>query len=115
MVSSMMAPALPQIAIQYHITNETEIPLTLSLFMLSYAFSPLLFAPLSEMFGRTWVGFRITALLHSPLVIHYSGSSYQQLVIYRLQRGLCIRAIQGCLPLLQISQYVEVRFLLSGI
>jgi len=52
-----MAPALPQIAIQYHIVNDTEVPLLLSIFMLSYALSPLFFAPLSEMFGRIWVGF----------------------------------------------------------
>jgi MFS family permease len=55
-----MAPALPEIAIQYHVTNDTEVALMLAIYMLSYAFSPLLFAPLSEMFGRTWVGFRIT-------------------------------------------------------
>jgi MFS family permease len=53
----MMAPALPQIAIQYHIVNDTEVALLLSIFMLSYALSPLFFAPLSEMFGRIWVGF----------------------------------------------------------
>ena len=50
-----MAPALPQIATQYHIVNNAEVALMLSIFMLSYALSPLLLAPLSEMFGRFWV------------------------------------------------------------
>jgi MFS family permease len=55
LVSSMMAPALPYIAERLHITNQTEVALTLSIFMLSYALSPLFNAPLSEMYGRTWV------------------------------------------------------------
>ena len=55
LVSSMMAPALPYIAERLHITNQTEVALTLSIFMLSYALSPLFNAPLSEMYGRIWV------------------------------------------------------------
>ncbi|KAH9973090.1 major facilitator superfamily domain-containing protein [Lactifluus volemus] len=54
-VSSMMAPALPYIAERFHIVNPTELALTLSIFMLSFALSPLLNAPLSEMYGRTWI------------------------------------------------------------
>jgi len=54
-VSSMMAPALPSITAQFHIASETEVALTLSIFLLSFAISPLVYAPLSEMFGRTWV------------------------------------------------------------
>jgi MFS family permease len=56
LVSSMMAPALPYIAERFHIVNPTELALTLSIFMLSFALSPLFNAPLSEMYGRTWVG-----------------------------------------------------------
>jgi MFS family permease len=51
----MMAPALPDIADRFHIVSETETALMLSIFMLSFAISPLIYAPLSEMFGRTWV------------------------------------------------------------
>ncbi|KAI9513187.1 multidrug resistance protein 4 [Russula earlei] len=54
-VSSMMAPALPNIAEQFRIVSETEIALTLSIFLLSFAISPLFYAPLSEMYGRIWV------------------------------------------------------------
>jgi MFS family permease len=104
-----MAPALPRIASHFHITNDTEVALTLSIYMLSYAFSPLLFAPLSEMFGRTWVGFHIKVLLQLPLFNAFLGSSHQQFVIYRFQPGLCICAIQGCPHLLPISQYVKER------
>ncbi|ESK90159.1 mfs multidrug [Moniliophthora roreri MCA 2997] len=53
--SSMMAPGLPDIANKYAITSQTTLALTLSVFLLSFAIGPLFLAPLSEMYGRTWV------------------------------------------------------------
>ena len=70
--SSMMAPALPEIGTKYSmsaatdlsniglislsdITNPTLLALTLSVFLISFAFGPLILAPLSEMYGRSWV------------------------------------------------------------
>ncbi|TFK38130.1 multidrug resistance protein 4 [Crucibulum laeve] len=55
LASSMMAPGLPEIALKYNITNPTVTALTLSIFLLSFAIGPLILAPLSEMYGRTWV------------------------------------------------------------
>lgn len=55
LASSMMAPGLPLLAVRYQITNETVIPLTLSIFLIAFALGPLILAPLSEMYGRTWV------------------------------------------------------------
>ncbi|RDX53972.1 multidrug resistance protein 4 [Lentinus brumalis] len=53
--SSMMAPALPSIAEHYGITSETVVAATLSVFLVTFAIGPLFLAPLSEMYGRTWV------------------------------------------------------------
>ena len=53
--SSMMAPALPSIAEHYGITNETVVAATLSVFLLTFAIGPLFLAPLSEIYGRSWV------------------------------------------------------------
>ncbi|KAJ3783432.1 multidrug resistance protein 4 [Lentinula aff. detonsa] len=53
--SSMLAPGLPDIAAKYGVTSTTETSLMLSVFLISFAFGPLLLAPLSEMYGRTWV------------------------------------------------------------
>ncbi|OBZ76772.1 hypothetical protein A0H81_03977, partial [Grifola frondosa] len=53
--SSMMAPALPDIAKHYGITNPTEVAATLSIFLVTFAIGPLFLAPLSEIYGRTWV------------------------------------------------------------
>jgi MFS family permease len=52
LASSMMAPGLPQVARKYHITNESLLSLTLSIFLLSFAIGPLFLAPLSEIYGR---------------------------------------------------------------
>ncbi|OSX67243.1 hypothetical protein POSPLADRAFT_1127181 [Postia placenta MAD-698-R-SB12] len=50
--SSMVAPAAAQIAEEFNITNSTEIALTISVFVLGYAFGPLFLGPLSEIYGR---------------------------------------------------------------
>lgn len=55
LASSMMAPALPDIAEHLEITNPTLISLTLSIFLITFAIGPLFLAPLSEIYGRTWV------------------------------------------------------------
>ncbi|KAL1944281.1 hypothetical protein VTO73DRAFT_3466 [Trametes versicolor] len=53
--SSMMAPALPDIGAHYNITSQTEIAATLSVFLITFAIGPLFLAPLSEIYGRSWV------------------------------------------------------------
>ncbi|KAJ3496187.1 hypothetical protein NLJ89_g10521 [Agrocybe chaxingu] len=55
LASSMMAPGLPNLAVKYGIASPTIVALTLSIFLLSFALGPLVLAPLSEMYGRTWV------------------------------------------------------------
>ncbi|GJE84455.1 MFS general substrate transporter [Phanerochaete sordida] len=55
LASSMMAPGLPQIAQHFDITSETIVAMTLSIFLLTFAIGPLFLAPLSEIYGRTWV------------------------------------------------------------
>ncbi|KAL7895366.1 major facilitator superfamily domain-containing protein [Trichoderma sp. SZMC 28014] len=51
--SSMVAPGLPQISKDLHITEEIESALVLSIFVAAYALGPLMWGPLSELFGRT--------------------------------------------------------------
>lgn len=55
LASSMMAPGLPEVAQKYNVQNPTITALTLVIFLLSFAFAPLILAPISEMYGRTWV------------------------------------------------------------
>ncbi|KAG5650905.1 hypothetical protein H0H81_010579, partial [Sphagnurus paluster] len=55
LASSMMAPGLGDVAIKYNIHSTSIIALTLSIYLLSFALGPLVLAPLSEMYGRTWI------------------------------------------------------------
>jgi len=48
----MMAPGLPQIGQHFHETNPTIIGMSLSILLLAWVFSPLIIAPLSEVYGR---------------------------------------------------------------
>ncbi|KAM0257509.1 hypothetical protein ACHAQJ_004323 [Trichoderma viride] len=50
--SSMVAPGLPQISKDLHITEEIESALVLSIFVAAYALGPLVWGPLSEIYGR---------------------------------------------------------------
>lgn len=50
--SSMVAPALDDMARDLGITNSVVISLMLSIFVLAYAIGPLFMGPLSEMYGR---------------------------------------------------------------
>ncbi|KAI0067660.1 MFS polyamine transporter [Artomyces pyxidatus] len=53
--SSMIAPATEQVAEQFGITSTVIIAMTTSVFVLAYAFGPLLLGPLSEVLGRSLV------------------------------------------------------------
>ena len=55
LASSMVAPALPDLADHYHITSVTITAMVLSIFLITFAIGPLFLAPLSEIYGRTWV------------------------------------------------------------
>ncbi|KAI0148034.1 MFS general substrate transporter [Hypoxylon sp. NC0597] len=56
MSSTMMAPALPDISRDLH-TDDATTQMTLSIFVLSYAFGPMVLAPMTEVFGRkpVWI------------------------------------------------------------
>jgi MFS family permease len=51
MVSTIMAPALPTIARELHMSN-VESVMAMSVYLLASAFGPLLIGPMSEVFGR---------------------------------------------------------------
>ncbi|KAF9772760.1 hypothetical protein IL306_009517 [Fusarium sp. DS 682] len=53
--STMLAPALPDLAKEFNISSDFETYLLMSIFLLAYAIGPFLLAPLSEMFGRVVV------------------------------------------------------------
>lgn len=48
----MFAPGAEQLAKEFGVTDSTIEAMTVSLYVLGFAFGPLLFAPLSELYGR---------------------------------------------------------------
>jgi MFS family permease len=48
----MFAPGAPELAAEFHIISSTVAAMTVSLYVLGFAFGPLVFAPLSELYGR---------------------------------------------------------------
>ncbi|KAI0111763.1 MFS general substrate transporter [Daldinia grandis] len=50
--SSMFAPGIPGIMVEFHETSSTLATFLVSVYILGFAFGPLLIAPLSEIFGR---------------------------------------------------------------
>ncbi|GAA5874903.1 hypothetical protein JCM3774_006566 [Rhodotorula dairenensis] len=50
--SSMIAPAAGQVARHLNITNDVEVQMSVSIFVLAFAVGPLIFGPMSELYGR---------------------------------------------------------------
>lgn len=55
MASSIIAPSLPDIQRDLEIESKSAVSLCLTIFVLGFAFGPLLLAPLSELYGRSVV------------------------------------------------------------
>ncbi|CAM1508653.1 Fc.00g055010.m01.CDS01 [Cosmosporella sp. VM-42] len=53
--SSMVAPALTKLGKDLNMERDIEVEMALSIFVLGYAFGPLFFGPMSEIFGRSRV------------------------------------------------------------
>ncbi|KAK5995506.1 MFS transporter cpaT [Cladobotryum mycophilum] len=88
LASSIMAPGLPEIAKKYDIKSETVVALTLTIYLLAWALGPLIFAPLSEVYGRRWVtnvsGVIFTAFSIACIFARSTG----ELVAFRFLAGI---------------------------
>jgi multidrug resistance protein len=51
--SSMFAPGIPKIMVEFHQSSSTTATFILSIYILGFAFGPLVIAPLSEIYGRS--------------------------------------------------------------
>jgi hypothetical protein len=86
--STMLAPALPDLAAEFNISSDFETYLLMSIFLLAYAIGPFLLAPLSEMFGRVVVlqSANMFYLLFNT-VCGFSQTK-QQMLVFRFLSGL---------------------------
>lgn len=84
----MFAPAIPQVMQEFGSSNDTLGILAVSIYVLGYAFGPLILAPLSEMYGRL-------ALYHSTTIVFIlmnvacaRSTNMPMLVVFRFLAGL---------------------------
>lgn len=90
----MVAPALPQIAEEFHITSIVESQIVLSIFVLAFAVGPLILGPLSEVYGRVTV---LQASNVFYLVFNTAAGFSQskvQMMVFR-----CLSGLGGSAPL----------------
>ncbi|KAL4960050.1 uncharacterized protein BDV14DRAFT_193269 [Aspergillus stella-maris] len=86
--SSMVAPALSTLAKDLNITDAVESQLALSIFVLAYAFGPLILGPLSEIYGRVIV-LQLANLLYLVFNIACGVSQTKtQMIVCRFFSGL---------------------------
>jgi MFS family permease len=86
--STMVAPALHEIADEFNIKSDIERYLVMSIFLLAYALGPFILAPLSEMYGRV-------VILQSANMVYLIfntvcgfATSREQMLAFRFLSGL---------------------------
>lgn len=83
-----MAPGLPEIAKKYDIKSDTVLALTLTIYLLAWALGPLIFAPLSEIYGRRWV-INISSVIFTAFSIAcIFATSTGELIAFRFLAGI---------------------------
>ncbi|RFN54305.1 hypothetical protein FIE12Z_1431 [Fusarium flagelliforme] len=86
--STMLAPALPDLAVEFKISSDFETYLLMSIFLLAYAIGPFLLAPLSEMFGRVVVLQSANMFYLVFNTVCGFSQTKQQMLIFRFLSGL---------------------------
>lgn len=107
--SSMVAPALTTLARDLGITDAIESQLTLSIFVLAYAFGPLFLGPLSEIYGRMMV-LQLANLFYLVFNIACGvAKTKAQMIVFRFFAGL-----GGSAPLaVRVSRRFVIMFVLT--
>ncbi|KAK9326769.1 major facilitator superfamily domain-containing protein [Lipomyces starkeyi] len=86
--SSMFAPSMTQVMNEFHCTNENIASFVVSVYLLEYAFGPLIIAPFSELYGRL-PAYHITILLFIIFNIACAKSSnLSMLIVFRFLTGV---------------------------
>jgi DHA1 family bicyclomycin/chloramphenicol resistance-like MFS transporter len=102
--TDMSVPALPRLAEVFH-TSADRAQLTLSLFLLGFAFGQLGFGPVSDRFGRRPVLLFGLSLYTLASIGCTFATSIDQLIVFRLLQGL-----GGCAPRVMSPAIVRDEF-----
>jgi multidrug resistance protein len=86
--SSMFAPGIPLVMSEFQSTNDDLASFVVSVYLLGYAFGPLVIAPLSELYGRLPVYHVNTVLFILWNVACARSTSLNMLIAFRFLTGL---------------------------
>ncbi|ETS79282.1 hypothetical protein PFICI_09135 [Pestalotiopsis fici W106-1] len=86
--SSMLAPSMGQVMAEFHCSNTDIESLTVSIYVLGYVFGPLLYAPLSELFGRQLPLLASSALFTITAVACALSVNLPMLIVFRFLSGV---------------------------
>ncbi|KAF4455990.1 multidrug resistant [Fusarium albosuccineum] len=86
--STMLAPALPDLADEFDIDSDFQTYLIMSIFLLAYAVGPFILAPLSEMYGRVVVLQSANMIFLIFNTVCGFSKTQQQILVFRFLSGL---------------------------
>ncbi|OKL56346.1 hypothetical protein UA08_08538 [Talaromyces atroroseus] len=86
--SSMLAPSMDKVMAEFGSTNTEPESLTVSIYVLGYAFGPLVFAPLSEIHGRRVPLLASSAMFVIMSIICAVSVNLPMLIVFRFLTGL---------------------------
>lgn len=86
--STLPAPALPQLAMQFGITDSTVAALCVSIFILAYAVGPLVASPASELYGRTPVYISFFVIFLAFNIGSALAKTTAQFIVFRFFAGI---------------------------
>ncbi|KIW27664.1 uncharacterized protein PV07_07387 [Cladophialophora immunda] len=86
--SSMFAPAVPQVMQDFHSNSEDLASFSVSVYVLGYAFGPLVIAPMSELYGRLPVYHVNTFLFMVFTFACGKSTNLSMLIVFRFFAGL---------------------------
>ncbi|KAL8791737.1 MAG: hypothetical protein Q9195_005675 [Heterodermia aff. obscurata] len=87
LASSMFAPGIPDVMDEFHSTNNELASFVVSVYILGYAFGPLIIAPLSELYGRVVIYHTCNIMFVIFTVACAVASNLNMLIGFRFLQG----------------------------
>lgn len=88
LASSMFAPGVPELMREFNTSSSVLATLVVSIYVLGFAFGPLVIAPLSELYGRLWVYHICNLGFIAFTVACGRAQSMGELCVYRFLQGV---------------------------
>lgn len=88
LASSMFAPGVPELMQEFNTTSSTLATFVVSIYVLGFAFGPLVIAPVSELYGRLWVYHICNIGFIGFTIACGRAQSMGELCVYRFLQGI---------------------------